>query len=128
MSKYSPKITNEICGYIKEGLYQKDAAMLSGISESTFYEWLSTKSEFSESISRASIEYKRSLLKSITRQTVKDGKLALEMLGRRYPNQFGKNRVEPPEPKEHEFTTTRSAFEALLAVAKRAEKSKWKKN
>ena len=51
MSKYTPEITVEICGYLESGLNQKDACILSGIGTSTFHEWLEKHAEFSEAIS-----------------------------------------------------------------------------
>ena len=39
MSKYTPEVVKEICNYIKAGNTHKDSATLSGIADSTFYDW-----------------------------------------------------------------------------------------
>lgn len=89
--KYSKELVKEICEHIEDGHYLKDAAELAGVSESTFYHWKKTKSEFSESIRRALMRYKDKLLKlfhgSATER--RDARAALEMLGRRFPDQWG---------------------------------------
>ena len=43
----------EILKYISQGYSNKDAAEKAGISQETFYTWLETKSEFSESFKEA---------------------------------------------------------------------------
>lgn len=55
--KYSPEIVEKICGYLRDGRTQKDAAALAGIAEDTFYEWMNTKTEFSEWVRIAQDEY-----------------------------------------------------------------------
>ena len=39
-SDLTPQMQEEICGYIEGGATNRDAALLAGISESTFYKWL----------------------------------------------------------------------------------------
>ena len=91
MAKYNAQIVKEICGYIEMGHTQKDAAALAGITEDTFYRWMKEKSEFSESVERAKRVYKDKLLKvlhiSITQK--QDARTALEILARRYPDEWG---------------------------------------
>ena len=50
--KYAEKAP-EILKYISQGYSNKDAAEKAGISQETFYTWLETKSEFSESFKEA---------------------------------------------------------------------------
>ena len=61
MSKYCTEIVEEICGYIAEGLTQKDAAILADISDDTFHRWLKdeSKSEFYEGIKKAKVRNKK---------------------------------------------------------------------
>lgn len=99
MAKYNSKIAKEICSNVASGLSQKDSAILSGISEDTFYTWRKEKSEFSESLERAVIQYKESLVSKMNSFMFKDGKLALEVLARKWPHEFGK-RDNLPIPKE----------------------------
>lgn len=58
MPKYTPKMVEQICGYIAQGKTYADACKIVGISESEFYKWKSELSEFSEAIKRAEQEYK----------------------------------------------------------------------
>ncbi len=39
-TKLTPEIQDTICNWLKLGYYQEDAAIMSGISPSTFYDWL----------------------------------------------------------------------------------------
>lgn len=83
MAKYSKKIVNKICSLIKKDSYTiAEICSLSGISESTYHEWKATKSEFSESIKKASDDFdemivaeaKKSLVKMIRGYTVQEKK------------------------------------------------------
>lgn len=60
--KYSEELTNEICQYLREGDSQKVAAMKAGIAEDTFYEWMNTKPEFSESVKKAKEEFRATIV------------------------------------------------------------------
>lgn len=51
--KYSKEIANKICKYVEDGVPRKDAAGAVGIAEATFYAWVDSKPEFSESIKKA---------------------------------------------------------------------------
>lgn len=59
--KYNDEIVQRICNYIREGDTQKIAAERAGITESTFYEWQSTKKEFSESIKKAREDFRETI-------------------------------------------------------------------
>jgi len=89
MAKYSKKLVEELCSFLEDGLSQKDAATLVGIGESTFYEWVDEKPEFSESVELALSKYKRRLLRFVNKDAATNGKLALEVLSRRWPKEFG---------------------------------------
>jgi hypothetical protein len=115
MAKYTQELVKEICNFLEEGLYQKDAARHAGISEDTFYTWINQKPEFSESIELSIARYKLRLIKSVNRTTVKDGKLALEVLARRWPHEYGqKEKTVPEQPvRKHTVKGTREDFKAL---------------
>lgn len=42
-TKFSPEIVEELAKYVEEGNTNEDSAILSGVGESTFYEWLREK-------------------------------------------------------------------------------------
>jgi len=125
MAKYSKQIVKEICGYLEDGLAQKDAARLAGISESTFYEWLSTKSEFSESLMRAMAKYKYKLVTMVNTQAVNDGKLALEVLARRFPQEYGEKaipHVEVDARSLHINSDVKRSGESIKELAERIKR------
>ena len=39
-SKLTPEVQENICNWLKLGYYQEDAAIMAGISASTYYEWM----------------------------------------------------------------------------------------
>ena len=39
-TKLTPEVQETICNWLKLGYYQEDAAVMAGISPSTFYDWL----------------------------------------------------------------------------------------
>ncbi len=74
MAKYSSEIVDRICELIeKDSFTVPEICKYVGISESTFYEWQASKSEFSEAIKKArnhfsdimSVEATRSLRKLV---------------------------------------------------------------
>ncbi len=52
-SKYTPELVEQIVRLIETGTYAVEACMVVGISEETYYTWLRTKPELSESIKKA---------------------------------------------------------------------------
>jgi hypothetical protein len=102
MTKYSTEIVEEICEHIKEGLPQKYAAALCGISETTFYEWLDPKSnkfkeEFAESVRKAHAIHLKSLVDDLKLHHEKPsgvGAITFQM-ERRYAGDYGnKQKIE----------------------------------
>ena len=81
-------VKENICKYLKEGLFKKDSAVMSGISEATFYRWLDEDESFKSQVEASVLEYKLTLIKNITTCAKKDGRLALEVLKRRFPNDW----------------------------------------
>lgn len=86
--KYCEEMISEITGYIKQGSTAKDASAIAGISEETFYAWKKEKPEFSESLERAKIQYKNSLIKRIEKVSEKNWRACAWLLERRFPDDF----------------------------------------
>jgi hypothetical protein len=80
------EIKNNICNYLKQGMYKKDSAILVGISEATFYRWTEEDKGFESRVEASILEYKHSLVKIVNACAEKDGRLALEVLRRRFPD------------------------------------------
>lgn len=102
-SKLTPEMIETICEHIENGNYAKTACLASGVSESTFYEWLQRGknaiekkrhnkfSEFSESIT---LSFAKSEMKHVN-NLVEAGehgewKASLEWLSRRASERWAK--------------------------------------
>ena len=84
-------VKENIYGFLKEGLHKKDAAIMAGIDESTFYRWIESDASFASRVEASILEYKHTLVKNVNTSAIKDGKLALEVLKRRFPKEWGDN-------------------------------------
>jgi len=98
MAKYNEEIVKEICESIEVGHTQKDAAVLAGISERVFYNWRNgigidkeQKLHLLQSLRLAHRHYKDKLLKLLhgAATAKQDARTALEILARRYPDEWG---------------------------------------
>lgn len=61
--KYTPELVKQICLVISNTGKDKDGIEAGGINKDTFYKWLKTKSDFSDSIARAKEQYRAKLWK-----------------------------------------------------------------
>ncbi len=99
MAKYNEKTVSSICKYLEDGMLQKDSAILSGVSKATFYRWLKDNKTFKTRVEASLLKYKEKLIKIVNIRSIEDGKLALEMLARRWPEEFSaKHQVEVINP------------------------------
>jgi hypothetical protein len=93
--KYTPETVERICQFLKAGNTRKTSAIASGIGETTFYEWMNDKPEFSESIKRAEEEAVARNVAIINKAAQDTWQAAAWWLERRRRDEFGKNdRVE----------------------------------
>lgn len=102
------QIKNNIFNYLKEGMYKKDSAIMAGISEATFYRWVEEDESFKSRVEASILEYKHSLIKNVNICAIKDGKLALEVLKRRFPKEWDE-RLNVEEKQEYEGSTRQVA-------------------
>lgn len=58
-------VRDRICKYIKQGMFKKDAAVMAGISEATFYRWLDEDESFKSQVQANILKYKHSLIKIV---------------------------------------------------------------
>jgi hypothetical protein len=95
MAKYSKKRVAHICSLIKKDSNTiAELCSLSGIAESTYYEWVESKPEFSEAIEKAKEAYDRllvkeaksSLMKKIRGYTVQETKTVMIDSGKPGPD------------------------------------------
>ena len=94
MAKYNKKRVIHICTLLSKDSYIiEDICSLSGISVSTYYEWITSKPEFSEAIKKAKETYdqlvvreaKKSLMKKIQGYSADETKTIYEPLDRKSP-------------------------------------------
>lgn len=96
-SKLTPELQDKIIKYIKAGSYIKEACKAVGIGESTYYDWLKwgkedkkPYSEFSELTKQAEATGELTILLEIRQQVKKDWHAGMEILGRKYPDRWGR--------------------------------------
>lgn len=90
--KYGPQAIEEMCSHVMSGLSNRDAALLIGINEDTFYEWIK-KPEVSEKLKRAQAKFKEEHLKIIIANSKKMGPNNWQssgwLLERKFKDEFG---------------------------------------
>lgn len=97
--KLDKEITAAICKSITEGVSRKEAALINGICEGTFYNWINrgkeAKSgkylEFLKSIKKAESILKASYERSIHVAKDKDWRAGMTWLERRCPSEYGRS-------------------------------------
>jgi hypothetical protein len=115
------KTKEDICNYLKQGLLKKDASVMAGIDESTLYRWMNDDASFASRVEASVLEYKHSLIKYVNTSAVNDGRLALEVLRRRFPDEWSVPRIIQYDEK-YEIRTMADEFRKRL-VEKMIEKS-----
>lgn len=98
LSKYTKELCDEICKYIRAGNTGHDSAILSGISEETFYAWQRKDGdfyhpEFSEAIKSAEKECKARNIAFIQKAAEKQWQAAAWYLERKYNNEFALKQI-----------------------------------
>jgi len=87
-TKATPNTLKIILEAIGEGLNQREASILSGISEDTLSLWKRQDSDFSEQIRQKEIECKLSHIKNIKRASEKSWQASAWWLERKYKDEF----------------------------------------
>jgi hypothetical protein len=103
-SKLDTKLQKQICGYLSDCCTIKTACEASGISETSFFEWIRRGeagerpfAQFTQAVTRARGRAKARIVRSLLDE--KDWRPRLEMLARVFPDEYGRRDiVPPPEP------------------------------
>lgn len=78
---------------LENGVPEEDTGPLSGYSRTTYFRWKKEIPEFEEFVEKAILTYKKKLINAMNLGTIKDGKLALEILKTRWPKQWKEQAV-----------------------------------
>ena len=97
--KYTEETVAEITKWLRGGNSQKDSAILSGITEETFYQWMK-KPEFSESIKKAEQECKARNIALVLKAGEKSWQASAWYLERRYHDEFALKNIEEHQGKD----------------------------
>lgn len=117
-SKFTPEVTRTLVHAIRNGLSDKDACELSGISQKTLYKWLKEKKEFKTEIEAERVAGKLSLVEAIRSKQNDDWRAAAWLLSHRYPGEYSERRIinlDPGEPKK-------TPWELMTEVIEKGEK------
>lgn len=104
MAKYSQKLVDRICSLIREDSYTiAEICDLVGINKDTYYTWMKTKSDFSDSVKKAEdarmqffvAEAQKSLLKKIQGYEVEESKITYIDSGKPMVDENGKEKQKP---------------------------------
>ncbi len=86
--KLTPERSQIILEALEDGMTQRDASMLAGISEDTLCLWKRNNSDFSEQMAQSVIKYKQKILKGIQKAGEKDWKALAYLAERRFKRDF----------------------------------------
>ena len=93
-SKYTPETVDKLTQAIRLGATYVLACNYAGISQETFSQWRNTKPEFSEAITQAEGDAAIKWLALIEKHAQEQPQWAAWKLERRYPEMYGRQRVE----------------------------------
>ena len=87
-TKLTDELSKKICAFIASGATNEDACKLTGIGESSFYDWIKRFPEFSEAVKKASVDFKRAHILKIAMD--ESWQSSAWLLERRFPEEYGK--------------------------------------
>jgi len=123
------KLTKKMCGFIERGSYPEVAARNCGIGARTYYEWrkqgeedqqagLDTAfTEFLEAVDAAIAKAEEKLIKVVNNNIPEDGRLALEVLSRRFPYRWARPRDRQAVPSDTGAASAKPLAELLTEIA-----------
>ncbi len=90
-----------IIKYLEQGLWFKDACIAAGVSEATGHRYKSIDESFKSQCEAAISKYKEKLIRCINEHALRDGRLALEVLRIRFPEEWNpKRQIQMFNPQE----------------------------
>lgn len=105
-SKITPELIDRICGHIANGAFFRNAVALCGVGASTAYDWLKRgeseagglHSAFVEAKKRADASFEQRHIAGINDHSNLSWQASAWMLERRFPERWGRKRVEVTGP------------------------------
>ena len=118
-SKIKKELINSLLTHIREGCTFKDACALECISESTFYKWKTELPEFSESVKKAEIAFKKTHIRNIAKASEKQWQASAWLLERKFKREFGiQHQILPESTAQIDYLAEAEARVATNAAAK----------
>jgi transposase len=100
-TKLTPDTIQRITQAIAMGATYELASKYGGIHESTFYEWMNTKNEFSDAVKKAEGQAAVGWLAKIEKAANEgEWQAAAWKLERRYPQSYGRKAIDIRSPKD----------------------------
>ena len=128
-TKYNSDRVARICKIISEGGTEKSAFEAVGVSESQYYEWKATKSEFAEAVKKAKAEYENWLDVQYKKEAGKS--LMLLIKGTEYTettSEYGLDKQEKPIQTKRKDVTKKVLpnITAVIFALTNRDPEKWK--
>lgn len=106
--KYTTKVVEAICKSLEAGANEKDAGPLNGVAERTYFLWKKETPKFKDMVELSVLRYKTSLIERINKIAEKDGRIALEILKIRWPEEWNPNfKIQLIDPHKELLRTIR---------------------
>lgn len=91
----------DIKNNLENGMLEVDVGEMVGISQATYFRWKKDMPEFAEFCRKAVLDYKRKLITAVNIGSLKDGKLALAILEKRWPQEWNTvKKIELVDPEK----------------------------
>lgn len=92
--KYSPEVVDKITQALAVGAPVRVAARYGGVDPSTYYDWVKRYPAFASAVEAAENNAAMKWIDVLATAATQDWRAALAMLERRYPDDWGRRRLE----------------------------------
>jgi hypothetical protein len=114
LDKYEKQV-EELIKLLEGGMWERDAAKMAAIPISTYNYWKKNIPDFKNKVELAILTYKKNLIKAVNINTVKSGKIALEVLKTRWGKEWNiPKKLQVNDAREE----TKKQINIILGIAK----------
>ena len=110
-----------VLGSIRNGLTQKDACTVNGISEKSFYNKVNNDLQFLQSLKKAEQDFKETHLKNIANHSKTSWQASAWLLERKFKEEFAAKQIVREETEEVELETVEDEIAGILEAARERE-------